>query len=133
LAFATLALSIGMPVHVGLGLLTTLVAAAGIAVVWWVRDRRIRLPLDRLWRPLRAELGIDNAYNRWIPAAFASAARAVIDIDRDGVDSYSRGTSYGAELGSRLLELGQSKNVQRYVSALAAGVLILTALAVVWS
>lgn len=133
LAFATLALSIGKPVHVGVGLITTLIAAAGIGLVWWVRERRIRLPLDRLWRPLRAELGIDTAFNRWIPAAFTSAARAVIDIDRDGVDSYSRSTSYGAELGSRLLDLGQSKNVQRYASALAAGVVLLTAFAVVWS
>ncbi|MBC7593072.1 MAG: NADH-quinone oxidoreductase subunit L [Kineosporiaceae bacterium] len=133
LAITTLALSIGKPVHLGVGLLTTFVAAAGIGLVWWLRERRIRLPLDWLRRPLRAELGIDTAFTRWIPAMFAGAARAVVVIDRDGVDSYSRSTSYGAELGSRLLNLGQSKNVQRYASALAVGVLVLAAFAVVWS
>ena len=133
LAITTLALSIGKPVHLGVGLLTTFVAAAGIGLIWWLRERRIRLPLDRLWRPLRAELGIDTAFTRWIPVTFDGAARAVIVIDRDGVDSYSRSTSYGAELGSRLLNLGQSKNVQRYASALAVGVLVLAAFAVVWS
>ena len=133
LAFATLALSIGKPVHFGVGLLTTLVAGGGICLIWWVRERRLRLPLDRLWRPLRAELGIDTAYTRWIPATFASAARAVVDIDRDGIDPYARSTSYGAELGSWLLDRSQSKNVQRYASALAVGVLALTAFVVVWS
>ena len=133
LAFATLALSIGKPVHFGVGLLTTLVAGGGIGLIWWVRERRLRLPLDRLWRPLRAELGIDTAYTRWIPATFASAARAVVDIDRDGIDPYARSTSYGAELGSWLLDRSQSKNVQRYASALAVGVLALAAFVVVWS
>ena len=133
LAIATLALSVGKPVHVGVGLITTLVAVAGIALVWWIRERHVSLPLDRLWQPLRAELGIDTAYTRWIPATFASTARAVIDIDRDGVDSYSRSAAYAAGLGSRLLGLGQSKNVQRYASALAVGVIVLTAFVVVWS
>ena len=133
LAFATLALSIGKPVHFGVGLLTTLVAGGGIGLIWWVRERRLQLPLDRLWRPLRAELGIDTVYTRWIPATFASAARAVVDIDRDGIDPYARSTSYGAELGSWLLDRSQSKNVQRYASALAVGVLALAAFVVVWS
>ncbi|MGZ5368096.1 MAG: NADH-quinone oxidoreductase subunit 5 family protein [Aeromicrobium sp.] len=133
LAFATLALSFGKPVHIGIGLLTTLVAAAGIGLVWWIRERRIQLPLDRLWAPLRAELGIDTAYDRWIPAAFARASRAVIVVDRDGIDSYPRTISYGADLGSRLLELSQSRNVQRYASALAVGVVLAVAFVVVWS
>lgn len=133
LAIATLALSIGKPVHLGVGLLTTVIAAAGIGLIWWLRKTGTRLPLDPAWRPLRAELGLDTAYTRWIPITFASAARAVIDVDRDGVDSYSRSTSYGADLGARLLDLGQSRNVQRYASAVAVGVIVLTSFVVVWS
>ncbi|MEO6471857.1 MAG: hypothetical protein ABIR57_08145, partial [Aeromicrobium sp.] len=133
LAVATLALSIGKPVHLGIGLLTTLIASAAIALIWFVRKRRIRLPLDVAWRPLRAELGIDRMYSRWIPTFFAGTARAVVYIDRDGVDAYSRGTSIGADHVSGFLDLTQSRNVQRYVSVLVVGVIAFAAFVVVWS
>jgi NADH-quinone oxidoreductase subunit L len=131
LAVATFALSIGQPFHLGIGLLSTAIAVGGIGfvLVVWRRGRSLDLPAP--W--LVAELGLDRPYASWIPAAMRSSARAVVDVDRDGIDAYSRGSAGAAHLVSRVLGLVQSGNVQRYATVIAAGVIVLTAAAVVWS
>jgi NADH-quinone oxidoreductase subunit L len=131
LAAATLALSIGQPFHLGIGLLSTAVAAAGIALVLVAWRRGRSLDLEAPW--LTAELGLDRPYARWIPATMSSSARAVIDVDRDGIDAYSQGSVGVADLASRVLGLVQSGNVQRYATVIATAVIILTAAAVVWA
>ena len=131
LAVATFALSIGQPFHLGIGLLSTVVAAAGIAVVLEAWRRRRDVDLAAPW--LVAELGLDRPYARWIPATMRSSARAIVDVDRDGIDAYSHGSAGAAQLTSRVLALVQSGNVQRYATVIAAGVIIFTAAAVVWS
>lgn len=94
LAAATLALSIGKEIHWVPGAVTTVVALAGFALVWWVRRNAIRLPLDRLWRPLRAELGFDVLYDRALPRAFDSSARATLIIDAEAIDAYPRASVF---------------------------------------
>lgn len=131
LAVATFALSIGQPFHLGIGLLSTVVAAAGIAVVLEAWRRRRDVDLAAPW--LVAELGLDRPYARWIPAAMRSSARAIVDVDRDGIDAYSHGSAAAAQLTSRVLAMVQSGNVQRYATVIAAGVIIFTAAVVVWS
>ncbi len=131
LAVATLALSIGQPFHLGIGLLSTAVAAAGIGlvVVTWRRGRSLDLAAPMLV----AELGLDRPYARWLPAGLSSSARAIVDVDRDGIDAYSYGSVRVADLASRVLALVQSGNVQRYATVIAGGVIVVTAAAVVWS
>jgi NADH-quinone oxidoreductase subunit L len=131
LAVATLALSIGQPFHLGIGLLSTLVAAAGVGLTVLLWQRRGNLDLEV--PALTAELGLDAPYARWIPAAARSAANAVVDVDRDGVDAYPRASGVVAELASRGLDLVQSRNVQRYATVIAAGVMLVTAAAVIWT
>ncbi len=131
LAVATLALSIGQPFHLGIGLLSTAVAAAGIAAVFLAWRNGRSLDLDAPW--LTAELGLDRPYARWIPATLRSSADAVVDVDRDGIDAYSYGSAFVAHRVSRVLALVQSGNVQRYATVIAAGVIVVTAAAVIWA
>jgi NADH-quinone oxidoreductase subunit L len=132
LAGATLALSIGQPVHVGMGVLSTVIAAGGIGLIVWAwrtqgGDLDIDAPL------LTRELDLDVPYSTWLPALVGSAARMVVVVDRDGVDVYPRTSATIAQLASRGLDLVQSRNVQRYATVIAAGVALLTAAAVIWT
>jgi NADH-quinone oxidoreductase subunit L len=131
LAVATLALSIGQPFHLGIGLLSTVISAAGIGLVVWLW--RTRGSVEILISSLPVERRMDVPYSRWLPAAVRSSARAVVDVDRDGVDAYSHGSAGAANLMSRVLALVQSGNVQRYATVIVAGVIIATAAAVIWS
>ncbi|MEV7397529.1 proton-conducting transporter membrane subunit [Aeromicrobium sp. NPDC092404] len=131
LAVASFALSIGQPFHLGMGVLSTLVAAAGVGAVLMVWRRGHSLDLDAPW--LTSELGLDRPYASWIPSTTRSSARAVVDVDRDGIDAYSHGSVRVAELASRVLALVQTGNVQRYATVIAAGVVVITAAAVIWT
>lgn len=131
LTVATFALSIGQPLHLGVGLLSTVVAVAGVGIVLW--KWRGGSALDGSPAPLRAELGIDRVYDRWIPALARGASRAVVDVDRDAVDAYPRGSAALADLASTALGLVQSRNAQRYATVIAVGVVVLVLLGVVWS
>lgn len=128
LAVAVFALSIGKHLDLGIGVISTLIAAAGIGVVvlLWRRGST----LDWAPAPLANELGLDRPFSRWIPAVVRPASRAVVDLDQDAVDSYPRGWAWLAHLGARGLGLAQSRNVQRYATVLAAGVLVLVVIGV---
>jgi NADH-quinone oxidoreductase subunit L len=131
LAGATFVVPIGQPIHAGIGLLSTAIAAAGIGMVVWTWRTQSHLDIDA---PLLTdELGLDAPYARGLPALVGSAARLVVSIDRDGVDVYPRSSATVAQLASRGLDLVQSRNVQRYATVIAAGVALLTAAAVIWT
>ncbi|AXT83923.1 NADH-quinone oxidoreductase subunit L [Aeromicrobium sp. A1-2] len=131
LAAATLALSIGQPLHLGIGVLSTVISAAGISLVVWLwhsgGSAEILVPL------LPVERRLDAPYARWLPALVGSSARAVVELDRDAVDAYPRASAALAERASQALGLVQSRNVQRYATVIAAGVIVLTAAAVIWT
>ncbi len=129
LAVAVFAVSIGQPFHLGVGALSTLLAAVGIGVVvlLWRRGST----LDWAPAPLAAELGLDRPFSRWIPVVVRPTARVVVDLDQDAVDVYPRSSAWAAHLGSRALGLVQSRNVQQYATVLAAGVVVLVLIGVV--
>ena len=129
LAVAAFALSIGQPFHLGMGVVSTLVAAAGVGIV--LLAHRDGSALDWSPAPLAAELGLDRPFSRWIPAVVAPVSRLVVDLDRDAVDVYPRSSAGAVGLGSRALELVQSRNAQRYASIVAAGVVVLVVVGVV--
>jgi len=131
LAAATLALSLGQPLHVWIGLLSTAIAAGGIglAVFAWRQQGFLDIDAPLLTR----EFDLDRPYARWIPAIVGFASRVVVNVDRDGVDVYPRSFAIGGGLASRGLDLVQSRNVQRYATVIAAGVVLLTAAAVIWT
>ena len=131
LAVSTVALSIGQPFHLGIGLLSTLVAASGIGIVVWRRRTQGNLDIDA--PRLVDGLGLDTPWSRWIPALVRAMSREVVAIDRDAVDVYPQALAAAAGLGSRGLGLVQSRNVQRYATIMSAGVVMLVIAAVIWT
>lgn len=131
LAVATFALSIGQPFHLGFGALSTLVALAGVGVVVMVWRRGSRL--DWAPRPLAAELDLDRPYSRWIPRSVDAIARVVVDLDHEAIAVYPRSSGTAAGLGSRALDLVQSRNVQRYATIIVVGVIVIVGAGVIWS
>ncbi|MFC5677401.1 NADH-quinone oxidoreductase subunit L [Aeromicrobium endophyticum] len=131
LAVATFALSVGQPLHLGTGLLSTVIAVAGVAAVLVAARRGSTLA----WapRPLAAELWLDRPFSRWILALGTGASRVVVELDREVVDVYPRGGESLAATISRGLGLAQSRNVQRYATVLAVGVVMLVVIGVVVS
>ncbi len=121
LAVACLALSIGEPLHLGIGLLSTAVAAVGIGLALWARGRGW---LARFGRPLRAELGLDVVFVRAVPAVVLGAGRSVDVIDADGIDAYPRGGAWLAQRGSRVIGAVQSTRVQVYATVVAGGAVL---------
>jgi NADH-quinone oxidoreductase subunit L len=121
LAFSCLALSIGQDLHVGIGLLSTLVAVLGIAIAFRLRNRGWRA---RFGRPLAAELGLDAVFVRAVPAVTLGAARAVDAIDADGIDVYPRGGAWLAQRASWVIGAVQSARVQVYATIVAGGALL---------
>lgn len=121
LAVACLALSIGQDLHVGIGVLSSLVAAVGIGAALWLRNRGWRV---RFGRPLADELGLDAVFVRAAPAVTLGAARAVDAIDADGIDVYPRGGAWLAQRASWVIGAVQSARVQVYATIVAGGALL---------
>jgi NADH-quinone oxidoreductase subunit L len=121
LGVACLALSVGQDLHVGIGVLSTVVAALGVAAALWLRDRGWRA---RFGGPLAAELGLDAVFVRAVPTVVLGLARAVDNVDEDGIDVYPRGGAWLAEYGSRLIGAVQSARVQVYATIVAGGAVL---------
>jgi NADH-quinone oxidoreductase subunit L len=128
LGVACLALSIGQDLHVGLGAISTVVAAIGITAALWLRDRGWRV---RFGRPLAAELGLDAVFVRATPTIVLGLARAVDKVDEDGIDVYPRGGAWLAQQGSRLVGAVQSARVQVYATIVAGGAVLVVIGAVI--
>ena len=121
LGVSCLALSLGPDLHVGIGLLSTVVALAGIAAALRLRGRGWRV---RFGRPLAVELGLDTVFVRVAPAVTLGAARVVDIIDADGIDVYPRGGAWLAQRASWVIGLVQSARVQVYATIIAGGALL---------
>jgi NADH-quinone oxidoreductase subunit L len=116
--------------HVGvLGVvITALTSVLAIALVAWLWARRPTAdPVDVLGpvvKPLRRAFYIDEFYGAVVIRPVYAIARAALGIDRRGIDATAVGSGRAASLLGAGLRRLQTGNVQTYLSALVAGVLV---------
>ncbi|HJR89904.1 MAG TPA: proton-conducting transporter membrane subunit [Aeromicrobium sp.] len=128
LALASFALSIGKPLHLGIGALSTVAAVVGIGLGWLLRARTFE---SRAGRVLAGEFGYDRVFTRFIPAIAGWKARTVVWADDNLIDSYPRGSVHAATGSSWLVDRLQSAKAQLYATGIAVGVLALVTYALV--
>ncbi|MFD0272320.1 NADH-quinone oxidoreductase subunit L [Kitasatospora sp. NPDC127111] len=90
-----------------------------------------RTLLGPLFGPARHGFGVDRLYSALFVRPVAAAAQLVRFLDREVVETYVRGSGVGANLLGRAVRLAQTGNVQTYLSALLAGVVLLAVLVAV--
>ncbi|WP_406199692.1 NADH-quinone oxidoreductase subunit L [Kitasatospora sp. NBC_01560] len=90
-----------------------------------------RTLLGPLFGPARHGFGVDRLYSALFVRPVAAAAQLVRFLDREVVETYVRGSGAGANLLGRAVRLAQTGNVQTYLSALLAGVVLLAVLVAV--
>ena len=128
LAVAVFALSLGKPLHLGIGALSTAAALLGVGLGWSLRHRSFE---SRAGRALSGELGYDRVFSRLIPATAALKARTVVWVDNTIIDSYPRGSTHTAAGASWLLDRLQSAKAQLYATAIVMGVFAFVGYAIV--
>jgi NADH-quinone oxidoreductase subunit L len=128
LAGASLALSIGKPLHLGVGALSTAAAVVGVGLGWLLRTRTFE---SHVGRTLTSELGYDRVFTQLIPAIAALKARTVVWTDDSLVDSYPRGSVQQANGASWLHDRLQSPKAQLYSTGNVVGVLAFVTYAIV--
>ncbi|MGN6244612.1 MAG: NADH-quinone oxidoreductase subunit 5 family protein, partial [Motilibacteraceae bacterium] len=105
-----------------------LLLLAGAGAVWsvWRRDPAAdpALALGRVRPVLARAFGVDAAYDRLVVRPVDALARLVVTGDRDVVDAYVRGAGRGAVLLGGLLRGGRSGSVQRYLTVVLAGAVV---------
>ena len=116
--------------HVGVvGMVTTsVVALAGVGLMTWLWMRRPAddpvTVLGRLATPLRRAFWVDELYDVTVVRPVGVLARAVLGVDRHGVDATAEGSGRAAVLLGGGLRRLQTGNVQTYLTALVAGVIV---------
>ncbi|MEU6235342.1 NADH-quinone oxidoreductase subunit L [Kitasatospora sp. NPDC047058] len=90
-----------------------------------------RTLLGPLFGPARHGFGVDRLYSALFVRPVTAAAQLVRFLDREVVETYVRGSGAGANLLGRAVRLAQTGNVQTYLSALLAGVVLLAVLVAV--
>lgn len=119
-----------LSLHVGLGgaVITTVVAVIAVALMAWLWARRpADDPIDvlgRLATPLRKAFWVDELYDAAVVRPVGVLARLALGIDRRGIDATTEGSGRAAVLLGGGLRRLQTGNVQTYLSALVAGVLV---------
>jgi NADH-quinone oxidoreductase subunit L len=119
-----------LPLEVGAVavLLTTLIALAAAAAVLLLHRRRPGddplLVLGRAAVPLRRAFWVDELYDHALVRPTVAVSRVVLGFDRRGIDATVRGAGRGTAVTGGLLRLLQNGNIQAYLSALVAGVLV---------
>lgn len=107
------------------GLLLLLLGAGAVWLVW--RRDPAADPARALGRArpvLARAFGVDTAYDRLVVRPVDALARLVVGGDRDVVDAYVRGAGRGAVLLGGLLRGGRSGSVQRYLTVVLAGAVL---------
>ncbi|WP_042388865.1 NADH-quinone oxidoreductase subunit 5 family protein [Streptacidiphilus melanogenes] len=83
------------------------------------------LLLGPLLGPSRTGFGVDTCYDRAFVRPVLGAARLVSFLDREVVETYVKGAAGTPGLIGRVVRRAQNGNTQGYLSALAAGVVVL--------
>jgi NADH-quinone oxidoreductase subunit L len=89
------------------------------------------LLLGPLLGPSRTGFGVDACYDRAFVRPVVGAARLVSFLDREVVETYVKGASGTPGLIGRAVRRAQNGNAQGYLSALAAGVVVLAVIVAV--
>ncbi|MEY9874347.1 NADH-quinone oxidoreductase subunit L [Streptacidiphilus sp. MAP12-33] len=89
------------------------------------------LLLGPLLAPARVGFGVDVFYDRVFVRPFLAAARLVSFLDREVVETYVKGAAGTPGLLGRAVRRAQNGNTQGYLSALAAGVVLLAVIVAV--
>jgi NADH-quinone oxidoreductase subunit L len=134
--------SVTWPIATGLALL-----GAGLAWLAWRRAAARALAeaaadaaaaadpapllLGPLLGPSRVGFGIDTFYDRAFVRPVLGAARLVSFLDREVVETYVKGAAGTPGLIGRVVRRAQNGNTQGYLSALAAGVVVLAVIVAV--
>jgi NADH-quinone oxidoreductase subunit L len=119
-----------LPLHVGtVGVITTtVISLAGVGAVVWLWSRRPAADpveaLGRLATPLRRAFYVDDLYGAAVVRPVGTLARVALGVDRRGIDAMAVGSGRAAVLLGGGLRRLQTGNVQTYLSALVAGMLI---------
>ncbi|MEU8513105.1 NADH-quinone oxidoreductase subunit L [Kitasatospora sp. NPDC048722] len=125
---ATARLGAGRPAPAPVGRVPEQAGAPAVEVI--VADPG-RTLLGPLFGPARHGFGVDRLYTALFVRPVIAAARLVRFLDREVVEGYVQGSGIGANLLGRAVRLAQTGNVQTYLSALLAGVVLLTVLVAV--
>ncbi|SEL04862.1 NADH-quinone oxidoreductase subunit L [Streptacidiphilus jiangxiensis] len=89
------------------------------------------LLLGPLLGPARTGFGVDTLYDRVFVRPVVAAARLVSFLDREVVETYVKGAAGTPGLIGRAVRRAQNGNTQDYLSALAAGVVVLAVIVAV--
>jgi NADH-quinone oxidoreductase subunit L len=89
------------------------------------------LLLGPLLGPSRTGFGVDTFYDRAFVRPVLGAARLVSFLDREVVETYVKGAAGTPGLIGRVVRRAQNGNTQGYLSALAAGVVVLAVIVAV--
>jgi NADH-quinone oxidoreductase subunit L len=81
--------------------------------------------LGPLFGPARDGFGVDRLYDRLFVRPVLGAASLVSFLDREVVETYVKGAAISPGLVGRVVRRAQNGNTQGYLSALAAGVVVL--------
>jgi NADH-quinone oxidoreductase subunit L len=108
--------------------LAMVVSLAAIALVGWLWARRPAedpiAVLGRFATPLRRAFFIDELYAAAVVRPVGVLGRAVLGVDRRGIDATAVGSGRAAVLLGTGLRRLQTGNVQTYLSALVVGMLV---------
>ncbi|MFC5184347.1 NADH-quinone oxidoreductase subunit 5 family protein [Actinomadura harenae] len=117
-------------------LLGIVLVAAGFGVVWLVWNRDPAQDPVRMLGPVRPVFAkafyLDELYGFVIVRPVVALARGVAVADRTGIDAAVVGTARAARRLGGTLRIPQNGNAQTYLTVLLGGVVVITALVVIF-
>ncbi|WP_235834374.1 NADH-quinone oxidoreductase subunit 5 family protein [Actinomadura logoneensis] len=117
-------------------LLGVVLVAAGIGGVWLVWNREPAADPARVLGPVRPVFArafyVDELYTLVVVRPVRTLARAVAAGDRSGIDAAVVGTARAVRRLAGPLRIPQNGNAQSYLTALLGGVVVITALVVIF-